>query len=73
MTDSHCVKDAKSNAIARMEGLQMAIANGEVDRVRQLLANQVLDKLQKSYLLDLAELNQKAEIVKLLEKTPVKH
>ncbi|MBN7826041.1 hypothetical protein J0A66_12455 [Bowmanella dokdonensis] len=60
------------NPIANMEGLQAAIVNGEAKRVKQLLANQVLDELQKSYLIELAELNDKPQIVKLLQDAPAK-
>ena len=72
MAKTKATEDATQNPIANMEGLQAAIANGEKDRVRQLLANQVLDKLQKSYLIDLAKLNNKPDIVKLIEEMPVK-
>ena len=54
-------QSAESRSIANMEGLQSAIANNEVDRVKQLLAGQTLDELQKSYLIDIAELNGDAK------------
>jgi len=56
--------------IANMEGLQSAIANGEENRVKQLLTNEVLDELQKAHLIDLAKLNGNQNIVKLLEDAP---
>ncbi len=59
--------------IANMEGLQAAISNGETQRVKELLGDQKLDELQKSYLIELAELNGSADIVKLLRKAPTKH
>ncbi|WP_416305899.1 hypothetical protein [Neptunicella sp. SCSIO 80796] len=64
--------NSKPSSIANMEGLQTAIVNGEKERVKQLLANRVLDELQQSYLIDLANLNNDAEMVKLLENTPLK-
>ena len=59
-------------SIAGMKGLQSAIANGEVNRVKQLLTNEMLDELQKSYLIDLAKTNNHQEIIQLLEDTPTR-
>ncbi|QJR80469.1 hypothetical protein CA267_006620 [Alteromonas pelagimontana] len=64
--------EPKHNSIANMKGLESAIANGEETRVKQLLTNLVLDELQKSYLIDIADLNGNQNIVKLLQDTPVK-
>lgn len=61
----------KSNQpIANMEGLQAAISNGETARVKELLGDQTLGELQKSYLIELAELNGSQDIVKMLKDTP---
>ncbi len=58
--------------IANMEGLQAAIANGEAERLKELLAGQKLDELQKDYLLDLAKLNPDTKCIQLIKDTPVK-
>ncbi|NMH59603.1 hypothetical protein [Alteromonas ponticola] len=66
------MSDTQSNSIANMEGLQAAIANGESQRVRELLGTQKLDTLQKEYLIELAELNSNSEVIALLKKAPTK-
>ncbi len=57
-------------SIANMAGLKTAIANGEVERVKELIGDQVLDELQKSYFIELAQLSNAPNIVKVLENTP---
>ncbi|WP_018983901.1 hypothetical protein [Salinimonas chungwhensis] len=59
-------------SIAGMEGLQSAIANGEKNRVKQLLTNEMLDDLQKDYLIELAKTSDNPDIVKLIEETPTR-
>ena len=44
----------------------------EADRVVELLGSQKLDELQKSYLLELAELNGNAEVIKVIKQAPTK-
>ena len=58
--------------IAGMKGLESAIANGETDRVKQYLTSQMLDELQKSYLIDLANTAYNTHIAKLIEDTPTR-
>ncbi|MEQ5806868.1 hypothetical protein J3369_05520 [Alteromonas sp. NFXS44] len=60
------------NPIANMSGLKTAIANGEEERVKQLLTGQTLDELQKSYLIDLADLAGNESIKTLLQDAPEK-
>ena len=60
------------HSIANMEGLQSSIVRGEADRVVELLGSQKLDELQKSYLLELAELNGNAEVLKVIKQAPTK-
>ena len=69
---SQSIQSAESRSIANMEGLQSAIANNEVDRVKQLLAGQTLDELQKSYLIDIADLNNNPEMLKVLKEAPAR-
>ncbi len=66
------MSERPDNPIANMEGLQAAIANGEADRLTELLAGQKLDELQKDYLLDLAKLNGHHECIQILKNTAVK-
>lgn len=58
--------------IANFSALKTAIANGEVASVRKLLGDSPLLDIEKSYLIDLANLNYNEAIIKLLEATPVK-
>lgn len=58
--------------IAGMEGLQSAIANGEINRVKQLLTHEMLDELQKQHLIELAKSSNQSEIAELLDNTPAK-
>ncbi|MCW8107647.1 hypothetical protein OPS25_03890 [Alteromonas ponticola] len=66
------MNDSQNNPIANMEGMQAAIANGELKRLRELLGNQKLDTLQKDYLIELAELNGNEDVVTLLKGVPTK-
>lgn len=51
--------------------LKTAIVNGEAKLVKELLANQSMQSLEKGYLLDLAGLNNNRTIIALLEAVPV--
>ena len=55
-----------------MAGLKSAIVRGESDRVSELLGDQTLDKLQKSYLIELAELNGNPSVVNIVKQAPSK-
>jgi hypothetical protein len=58
--------------IANFAALKTSIANGEEQSVKELLANQPMQELEKSYLIDLAKLNNNRKILKLLEDIPIK-
>jgi len=64
--------DEKKRGIANFSALETAIANGEEDSVKELLGKQPMLDIEKSYLLDLANLNNKRGIIKLLEAVPIK-
>jgi len=65
--------DQKSdNDISNMAGIKTAIVNGEEHRLQQLLAGIHLDELNKSYLLDLAKMNNNQQVISIIENTPVK-
>ncbi|PKG99580.1 hypothetical protein [Paraglaciecola sp. MB-3u-78] len=62
----------KHHDIATFAALKTSIANGEELSVKELLANQPMQELEKSYLIDLAKLNNNPTIIKLLEDIPLK-
>lgn len=64
--------DKYEHGIANFVALETAIANSEEDLVKDLLDNQAMQELEKSYLLDLAQLSGNANIKKLLEDIPIK-
>ncbi|QDE31235.1 MULTISPECIES: hypothetical protein [Shewanella] len=64
--------DQHTRSIATFAALKTAIANGEEQLVKELLANEPMLELEKSYLLDLAHLNNNLTIIKLLEDIPEK-
>ncbi|MDP5030061.1 MAG: hypothetical protein NWQ54_09770 [Paraglaciecola sp.] len=59
-------------SIANFAALKTAIANGEEESVKSLLGDQSMQELEKSYLLDLAELNGNANIITLLKDISLK-
>jgi hypothetical protein len=64
--------DQHKHSIATFAALKTAIANGEEQLVKELLADQQMQDLEKSYLIDLAEVTNNRTIIKLLEDIPVK-
>jgi hypothetical protein len=58
--------------IANFAALKTSIANGEEQSVKELLANQPMQELETSYLIDLAKLNNNRKILRLLEDIPIK-
>ena len=59
-------------SINTFAALKTAIAIGDAQAVRELLPSEPMVELEKSYLIDLAELNGNQEILELLEAIPVK-
>lgn len=64
--------DQKEQSIANFAALKTSIVNGEEQSVKELLANRPMQELEKSYLIDLAKLNNNRTILKLLEDIPIK-
>jgi hypothetical protein len=64
--------DQNKHSIATFAALKTCIANGEEQSVKELLANQPMQEIEKSYLIDLAKLNNHLAIIKLLETIPLK-
>jgi hypothetical protein len=64
--------DQHKHNIATFAALKTAIANDEEQLVKELLADQPMQDLEKSYLIDLAEVTNNRTIIKLLKDIPVK-
>lgn len=47
-----------SGPIANMSAVKTAIANNEAESLKKLLKDRKLDKLQKDYLIDLAQMSK---------------
>ncbi|MGK0375005.1 MAG: hypothetical protein ACJA2E_001480 [Arenicella sp.] len=58
--------------IANFAGLKTAIVNSEELLVEELLGSQPMLELEKSYLMDLAKLNNNLKIITLLDNIPTK-
>jgi hypothetical protein len=63
--------EQKKLNIANFAALKTSIANGEELLVKNLLEGLSMQDIEKSYLIDLAKLNNNPSIIKLLEDTPV--
>ena len=57
--------------IANFAAIKTAIANNEEALLKELLANQAIPELEKSYLIDLAELGNDPAILKIIKDIPV--
>ena len=66
------MSDKNEQTIANFAALKTSIVNGEEQSVKELLINGPMLDLEKSYLIDLAKLNNNPRILKLLEEIPVK-
>lgn len=66
------MSDQNEQTIANFSALKTSIVNGEEQSVKELLINGPMLDLEKSYLIDLAKLNNNPKILKLLEDIPVK-
>jgi hypothetical protein len=65
--------DKNEQSIANFAALKTSIVNGEEQSVKELLASRPMQDLEKSYLIDLAKLNNNHTILKLLEDIPTKN
>lgn len=63
--------DQEKRSMANYMALQTAIINGEETLVKELLGHQPMLDIEKSYLIDLAKLNNNHAVIKLLEDFPV--
>ncbi|GAB2910494.1 hypothetical protein [Rheinheimera gaetbuli] len=60
----------ESHSFMHYAALKTAIVNGEEQLLKELLANQSMQPLEKGYLLDLAKLSNNGTIIALLEAAP---
>ncbi|MDP5151720.1 hypothetical protein [Rheinheimera baltica] len=61
----------ESHSFMHYAALKTAIVNGEEQLLKELLANQSMQPLEKDCLLDLARLDNNPAILALLEAVPV--
>jgi hypothetical protein len=66
------MSEQNKQGMAHHAALKTSIANGEEQSVQELLAGQPMQQLEKDYLIELAQLNNNRNIIKMLEDTPVK-
>ncbi|RPA56586.1 hypothetical protein EGC79_00810 [Shewanella vesiculosa] len=62
--------DQHKHSIATFAALKTAIANDEEQLVKDLLANEPMQELEKSHLIDLANINNNQTILTLLKDIP---
>ena len=63
--------DQNKRSMANYMALETAMINGEATLVKKLLGDQPMLDIEKSYLIDLAKLNNNHAVIKLLEDFPV--
>jgi hypothetical protein len=66
------MNDKNGHGIANFAALKTAIVNGELQSVKELLGDQEMQDIEKSYLVDLAKLSNNHGIIKLLKDIPEK-
>tara|TARA_R110002050_G_scaffold250317_3_gene388242 strand:- start:518 stop:733 length:216 start_codon:yes stop_codon:yes gene_type:complete len=61
-----------NQSIANFAAIKTTIANNEEQRLKELLGDQSMPALEKSYLIDLAKLGNNQVILKILNDIPEK-
>tara|TARA_R110001583_G_scaffold12927_4_gene56612 strand:- start:14502 stop:14717 length:216 start_codon:yes stop_codon:yes gene_type:complete len=61
----------KRQSIANFAAIKTAIANNEEKLLKELLADQMMQALEKSYLIELAQLNNNSAILETLKAIPL--
>lgn len=59
-----------TGSIENYMGLKTAIANGETQTVKDMLADQTMTEMEKGYLIDLANLAGNQEMLGILKAIP---
>lgn len=70
MTPENSIDDSRS--IGNFAALKTAIAGGDEQLVKDLLPKAPMIEMEKSYLIELAELNGNPKVIELLKDVPVK-
>ena len=70
MTANDSTTNTEDRSLNNHAAIKTSIANGDVEEVRTRLKGHTLDKLEKSYLIELARLNGSSEIEEIIESTP---
>jgi hypothetical protein len=58
--------------VANFAALNASIVNEEEQLVKELLANETMQELEKNYLIDIAKHKNNSSIIKLLENIPTR-
>ena len=66
------MSDQNKHRMANYMALETAVINGEEALVKKLLANRSMLDIERSYLIELAELGNNQAVIKLLEAVPLK-
>lgn len=66
------MSDPNGHRMGNFIALKSAIINGEVATVKKFLADRAMLDVEKSYLIELAELGNNPAIIELLEQVPIK-
>ena len=67
------MENNNDQSITNFAAIKTTIANNEEQRLKELLAGQVMQKLEKNYLIDLAKLGNNHAILKILEDISVEN
>jgi hypothetical protein len=67
------IKNNNDQNINNFAAIKTTIANNEEQRFKELLAGQVMQELEKSYLIDLAKIGNNHAILKILEDIAVEN
>ncbi|MFT5815932.1 MAG: hypothetical protein ACI9VT_003710 [Psychroserpens sp.] len=67
------MENNNDQSINNFAAIKTTIANNEEQRLKELLAGQVMQELEKSYLIDLAKIGNNHAILKILEDIPVEN
>tara|TARA_R110001583_G_scaffold160546_1_gene312449 strand:- start:244 stop:447 length:204 start_codon:yes stop_codon:yes gene_type:complete len=67
------MENNNDQSITNFAAIKTTIANNEEQRLKELLAGQVMQELEKSYLIDLAKLGNNHAILKILKDIPVEN
>ncbi|MEG3765863.1 hypothetical protein [Alteromonas sp. 14N.309.X.WAT.G.H12] len=57
-------------SIENYMGLKTAIVNGEIETLKEMLADQTMTEMEKGYLIDLAKLANNQDIIAVLKDIP---